>query len=205
MSLEKQIYYGTITAMDEQIGRLWDKLGELNIQENTIIWFCSDNGPELRTPGSAHEFRGKKRDLYEGGIRVPAFVIWKNHLEKGKTINAPAVTSDYLPTMLDILNIDYPSKRPIDGESLIKVIRKKNKKRKKPIGFIYGKQISWVNNQFKLISPDKGNTFELYNLTNDKSEKNNIINSNPKIAAKMKKELTKWLASVENSKAGNDY
>lgn len=106
MSLEKQIYYGTITAMDEQIGRLWDKLEALNIQENTIIWFCSDNGPEVNTPGSADVFRGKKRDLYEGGIRVPAFVIWKNHLKAGTTSELPAVTSDYLPTTLDMLNIN---------------------------------------------------------------------------------------------------
>ena len=205
LSLEKQLYYGTITAMDEQIGRLWEKLGELNIQDDTIIWFCSDNGPEVKTPGSADKFRGKKRDLYEGGIRVPAFVIWKNHLKKGTTTNFPSVTSDYLPTMLDILNIDYTSTRPIDGESLWSAIQDKNERRIKPIGFIYGKQISWVNNRYKLISPDRGENFELYDLINDKSEKNNIIDGKPKIVAKMKKELSKWLASVENSKKGMDY
>lgn len=205
LSLQKQIYYGTITAMDEQIGRLWDKLEALNISENTIIWFCSDNGPEVRTPGSAGKFRGKKRDLYEGGVRVPAFVVWGNQLKKGTIINSPMVTSDYLPTMLDILNIDYPSSRPVDGESLWNVIQHNDEQRNKPIGFIYGKQLSWVNNQYKLISTNKGESFELYNLKADKSEKNNIIDSSPEIAAKMTKELSNWLASVENSKKGKDY
>ena len=205
LSLEKQLYYGTITAMDEQIGRLWKKLGELNIQDDTIIWFCSDNGPEVKTPGSANKFRGKKRDLYEGGIRVPAFVIWKNHLKKGITTNFPSVTSDYLPTTLDILNIDYTSSRPIDGESLWSALQDENIQRSKSIGFIYGKQISWVNNQYKLISPDKGENFELYNLINDKSEKHNIASGKPEIVIKMKKELLEWLASVENSKKGMDY
>ena len=205
LSLEKQLYYGTITAMDEQIGRLWKKLDELNIQENTIIWFCSDNGPEVKTPGSAGLFRGKKRDLYEGGVRVPAFVIWKNHLKEGAIIDSPAVTSDYLPTTLDMLNIDYPSNRPVDGESLWNIINDKNIERKKPIGFIYGKRMSWVNNQYKLISTDNGESFELYDLITDRGEKINIIENKPEIGIKMKKELSKWLISVENSKKGNDY
>jgi len=81
LSIEKQLYYGTITALDEQIGRLWKKLEDLDIQEETLIFFCSDNGPESATPGSAGIFRERKRSLFEGGVRVPAFAIWKNHFE----------------------------------------------------------------------------------------------------------------------------
>ncbi len=83
MDLAKQLYYGTITAMDEQIGRLWAKLEEAGIEEECIIFFCSDNGPERQTPGSAGVFRDRKRSLYEGGVRVPAFVVWKNTFEGG--------------------------------------------------------------------------------------------------------------------------
>lgn len=119
LSLQEQLYYGSISAMDEQIGRLWSQLKGMNLDENTLIWFCSDNGPEVRTPGSANPFRGKKRDLYEGGLRVPSFILYKNILNKGKRLHFPSVTSNVLPTILDILKIEYPDDRPIDGESIL--------------------------------------------------------------------------------------
>ena len=205
LGLKKQLYYGTLTAMDEQIGRLWSKLEELGIQNETILWFCSDNGPENGTPGSAYIFRERKRSLYEGGVRVPAFVIWKGHIKENIRIDFPSVTSDYLPTILEIMNIKYPDDRPIDGVSLYGLMQGENKKREEAIGFIFGEKISWVDNQYKLISVDNGKSFELYNLINDRSEKENIILKETEIAESMKKGLTKWMTSVENSKKGLDY
>jgi len=205
MSLHKQLYYGAITAMDDQIKRLWSKLEEMDIADNTIIWFCSDNGPERDTPGSAGDFKGEKRSLYEGGVRVPAFVIWKNHLKGGNSVNFPAVTSDYLPTILDILNINYPDKRPIDGMSIWKLIKDKDAKRNSPIGFLFGNQMSWVGERYKLISQDNGKDFELYDLQNDLGEVNNMINKKPEVAKAMKIKLFNWMSSVNESKKGKDY
>lgn len=205
MDLQKQIYYGTITAMDEQIGRLWEKLEELGIAENTIVFYCSDNGPEENTPGSAGMFRERKRSLYEGGVRVPAFVVWKNSFDKGKRILYPAVTSDYMPTILDILGIEYPDERPIDGTSILGAIKGIEKDREKPIGFICRPKISWVSNQYKLIGDLNGENYELYDLLNDKSESKNIISDYPEIAVKMKAEILEWQTSVENSRNGGDY
>ena len=138
MRLEDQLYYGTITAMDEQLGRLWEKLDLLGIQEETIIWFCSDNGPENGTPGSSgpyreRVFRERKRSLYEGGVRVPAFVIWKGTFKSGIRMDIPAVTSDYLPTILEILQVEYPDSRPLDGESLREILQGGKRERDKPI------------------------------------------------------------------------
>jgi arylsulfatase A-like enzyme len=205
LDLEKQLYYGTITAMDEQIGRLWKKLEALDIQEETIIFFCSDNGPERATPGSAGIFRERKRSLYEGGVRVPAFVIWKNHLEGGRRIDFPAVTSDYLPTILDILNQEYPADRPIDGTSILGALKGNEKERTKPIGFIYESKLSWVTHQYKLIGDKNLTAFELYDLLNDKSEEKNIIEQFPEVTQELKTDLITWLNSVENSKKGMDY
>jgi len=205
LNLQKQIYFGTITAMDEQMGRLWLMLENLNIDEETIIMFCSDNGPEEKTPGSASIFRDRKRSLYEGGIRVPAFAIWKGHIKGGQRLDFPSVTSDYLPTILDILNIEFPDKRPIDGESIWPMLTENKEMRDSPIGFLITNKQSWVNNQYKLITIDGGQSFELYDLLNDKSEKENIINKYPEIAEKLKTELAEWLKSVENSKTGGDY
>jgi arylsulfatase A-like enzyme len=205
LDLKKRIYYGTITAFDKQVGRLWDKLEELDIQDETIIWFCSDNGPEEGTPGSAGIYRKRKRSLYEGGVRVPAFMVWKNNIEGGRKLDFPMVTSDYLPTILDILKLPYPNNRPLDGASLLDVLRGESDEREKGIGFIYNRQISWVTNEFKLISTDSIPNFELYNLIEDPSEKENIIQDYPEIAAKMEKELEDWLDSVERSKNKADY
>jgi len=205
MELQKQIYYGTLTAMDEQIGRLLSKLKALDIQEDTIIFFCSDNGPENDTPGSAGIFRERKRSLYEGGVRVPAFMVWKNHLEAGQRLEFPSVTSDYLPTLLDILNIPYPDNRPIDGQSLWGVIQGENKARENAIGFIYKQKLSWVDDQYKLIRNAENNEFELYDLRIDASETKNIAEDQPEIAARMKQDLFTWKKSVENSAKGADY
>ncbi|WP_345003988.1 sulfatase-like hydrolase/transferase [Snuella lapsa] len=204
-ALDKQLYYGTITAMDEQIGRLWKKLGDLGIQEETIIFFCSDNGPEIDTPGSANIFRGRKRSLYEGGVRVPAFVTWKTKLQGKKRSAFPMVTSDYLPTILDVLDIKYPDSRPIDGISILDALKNNEKKRESPIGFICTPQVSWVTQQYKLVGNSKKGNFELYDLESDPSEKQNCIDTHPEVANKLKKELLVWQSSVENSQKGLDY
>jgi len=205
LDLAKQLYYGTITAMDEQIGRLWNKLAEAGIQNETLIFFCSDNGPENGTPGSAGDFRARKRSLYEGGVRVPAFVVWKNHFEGGKRIQFPTVTSDYLPTILDILNVDYPDDRPIDGLSILDVLEGRKKDRAKPIGFICAPQISWMTHQYKLIADENLEHYELYDLLNDQSERENIIETFPDVADRLKSDLKEWLNSVNNSKQELDY
>ena len=189
--------------MDEQIGRLWEILETQGVTDETIIFFCSDNGPERQTPGSSEPFRGRKRDLYEGGVRVPGFVVWKNTIEAGRT-SYPSVTSDYLPTLLDIINLKYTKDRPIDGISIWDDIQKKALRRNSGIGFLYGKKKSWVTDTHKLIAVD-GDNYELYNLVEDPSETKNIINEHPEIVKQMKLELNNWMESVGKSEQGLDY
>lgn len=202
---QQQLYYGCITALDEQVGRLWNELENLGVADNTIVFYCSDNGPENRTPGSAGIFRERKRSLYEGGLRTPAFVVWKGNLPAGKRVEFPAVTSDYLPTIVNLLGIHYPDDRPLDGTDLMPLIQHPDKVREKPIGFRYPKKMSWMTHEYKLISKDDGQNFELYDLLNDPSETTDIIRQKPDLAKKMKQELNAWLKSVENSNAGKDY
>jgi len=204
-SHQEQIYYATISAMDLQVGRLWKELEELGEAENTMIWFCSDNGPEVETPGSSAPFRERKRSLYEGGVRVPAFCVWPSGIKPGLKTDFPAVTSDYLPTILNVLNLNYPDNRPIDGISLTEVLNGKITEREKPIGFQYPGKMSWVSQEYKLISADKGKTFELYNLISDPAEQNNIAFENTELANKMKTDLLIWIESCKESENGADY
>ncbi|MBR9775884.1 MAG: sulfatase-like hydrolase/transferase [Cytophagales bacterium] len=205
MKLPEQLYYGSITAMDQQIGRLWEALEKAGIAEETIIFFCSDNGPEERTPGSAGPFRGQKRSLYEGGVRVPAFMIWRNNIKGGRKIDFPAFTSDYLATILDVLELDYPDTRPLDGVSILKAIQGEETIRQKPMGFICKPHTSWVTHQYKLIGNEDLQSFELYDLLKDPSEKNNVIDVFPEVAHTLEAELVEWHRSVQNSKSGLDY
>ncbi len=205
-------YYGCITAMDEQIGRLRSKLQQLKIEENTIILFCSDNGPEGETvnpnsnPGSAGIFSGRKRSLLEGGIRVPAFVAWKGKIQSGTTTNIPAVTSDYFPSIMDIMGMhkkDYEN--PIDGISLKQMMEGKMKTRNSPIGFKSQSQRAWITERYKIYSNDSGQTFKLFDLIDNPTEKNDLSTQMPELFTKMKSDFLKWEASCANSDAGNDY
>ena len=203
--LKEQLYYGTISAMDEQIGRLWMKLDELGERENTMLWFCSDNGPENGTPGSAGQFRERKRSLYEGGIRVPAFVVWEDHIQPNQTSEFPMVTSDYMPTILDMLEISHHLNRPMDGISIKEAIMGTQHERAKPIGFLFRNKMSWMTHQYKLISVDMGETFELYDVINDPEEQRNIALENKQLVDEMKQDLFSWINSVDDSRTGGDY
>jgi arylsulfatase A-like enzyme len=200
-------YYGCITALDEQVGRLRASLRELGVADDTMLWFCSDNGPEGRTgkaPGSAGPLRGRKRSLYEGGVRVPGIVEWPGHIRPGST-DVAAVTSDYLPTVLDVLDVPYPDERPVDGVSLKRVIVGQSTTRGKPIGFQSKNQVAWHDGVKKLYSGDGGKTWQLYDLSIDVGEANDIAAKNGPLVKQMVKAVTAWQASCKASDAGEDY
>ncbi|MCG8650170.1 MAG: sulfatase-like hydrolase/transferase [Pirellulales bacterium] len=200
-------YYGCVTALDEQVGRLRGQLRQWGIAENTMLWFCSDNGPEGqagKAPGSAASFRGRKRSLYEGGVRVPGILEWPRHVRPGSTA-VPAVTSDYLPTVLDYLEVDYPDQRPLDGISLRGVISGRSTSRGKPIGFQSKNQIAWHVGQHKLYSGDGGKTWQLFDLVADPGESHDIAASLPAQTKQMVGEVKQWQQSCKASDRGEDY
>lgn len=127
-SEEAQHYYGAISAMDEQMGRLQNKLKQLGIEQNTIIIFTSDNGPSSgvtnRSIASAGPFRGSKHTIYEGGIRVPTFMYWPGKIDGGQATDALAGTVDIFPTISQLIGYEMKKtdERPIDGISLLPLI-----------------------------------------------------------------------------------
>ena len=104
------------------MGRLRAHLKELGIANNTLVAYTSDNGPENGDHGITAGLRSRKRSLYEGGVRVPGIIVWPDRIAAGRVTNMPAVTSDYLPTALDILGLwgdGNKNGRPMDGISLL--------------------------------------------------------------------------------------
>lgn len=204
-----QNYYGCITAMDEQVGRLRKTLRGLDVADNTMLFFCSDNGPEGKTGvdiGSAGSLRGRKRSLYEGGIRVPGLLEWPSKVKTAKTVDSPVCTSDYLPTVLDAVGFKIPeAPKPTDGISMMGIIEGKQTERPTPIAFESQKQLAFIDNRYKLYSKDAGETYELYDIINDESETKDLAAEKPETVTDMKAKLDMWRASCKNSVKGNDY
>ncbi len=205
-----QHYYGCITAMDEQIGRLRTKLSELGVSNNTLLWFCSDNGPEGKKyngmNGSAGPLRGRKRSLYEGGVRVPGLLVWPERIKEARTVTIPCSTSDYYPTIMDILDL-HPEEQPepLDGITLLPLIEGTMTSRSKPIAFESRNQLGLIDNRYKIYSGDDGKTFELYDIIEDPDESKDLSSLNPQLVDNMKKILLKWKQSCNKSRKGMDY
>jgi len=201
-------YCGCITAMDEQVGRLRAELETLGMTRDTMLWFCSDNGPEGNdsAPGRTKGLRGRKRSLYEGGVRVPGLLIWPGRIKTPRTIPMPCSTCDYFPTAMDVLGV-RPEGRPapVDGVSLLPLIEGKMAQRPRPIGFQSRNQLALIDNRYKIYSKDKGKSFELYDLVSDPGEKHDLAMEKPEITKGMIDTLNAWLASCRRSLDGKDY
>lgn len=125
--------YSEITAMDRAIGNLRDYLKQSGLRENTIVWYCGDNG--IPSSGDAtNPFRGMKGDVYEGGIRVPCVIEWPATINKHFASKTNTVTSDILPTLAQLTGQQL-SGRPIDGISLVPLFKGNMPKRPSPIFF----------------------------------------------------------------------
>ena len=136
--------FAEITAMDRAIETLRDALDDMNVRENTMLWFNSDNGitiQDIPEDQRQHLFngglRGHKSQLYEGGLLVPGIIEWPAVITTGRVSKVPCVTSDILPTLIDIVGVDYPRQgRPLDGISLKRlIVEGVMDKRPRPIGF----------------------------------------------------------------------
>lgn len=218
LSMEEQHWYGAISAMDDQIGRLRSQLKKLNISENTLIWFCSDNGPSyIHNYNSSGPFRGKKSELYEGGIAVPSIVEWPAKFKTPMEINSPIVTSDFYPTLLNICGIKMRNQPQVDGEDIMPILRNEQNGRKTPIGFRSplpnrlnkqevqdAEQLAFIGNRYKILSIDNGVSFQLYDLIEDQSESTDISIEFPKIKQKLLNQFNNWSDSIDKELASTN-
>ncbi len=198
-------YAGCVTAMDEQIGRLRSFLKEKGLDENTMIWFCSDNGPENCAEnggGVTGGFKGRKRSLYEGGVRVPSLVVWPAVVKQGRKSDFPSVTNDYLPTIASAVGIASENlKYKIDGINLMPLLEGNVKKRDKAIVLINAGQATYTDNDYKLYI--KNEIQELYNIKKDPFEQNPI--TDPAMLNDYITKLKSEIGDYERSFKGEEY
>ncbi|MGH9633064.1 MAG: sulfatase-like hydrolase/transferase, partial [Bryobacteraceae bacterium] len=225
-----QIYYGAVTGLDEQIGRLLAKLDELELAENTVVLFSSDNGPEdieiystnHSGVGSTGPFRGRKRSLYEGGIRVPFLARWPGKVPAGQvdeTTIASAV--DLLPTISKLAGAGAPSSFRPDGEDMGPALAGESRVRSKPLLWewrfdIYGHPVNRSpmlairDGDWKLLMNPDRSRIELYDIPRDPTELQNLAAREPEIVARLSRPLLEWHRSlppgpVRPSAGRNDY
>ena len=224
----EQHYYGCITAMDEQVGRLRAELRQLRVSNDTMLWYCSDNGPEGRTPqvranrGSSGGLRGRKRSLFEGGVRVPGILEWPDRIADGRTTSVPCSTSDYFPTVAAMLGLEASADgRPMDGTSLLALIDGDMERRDKRIAFqcpdnneravlsrFGSPDHALIGDRYKFLSyldEERADQDMLFDLAADPGERHNLVAELPDVAAEMRTELQDWDVSCARSDAGDDY
>lgn len=214
----RQNLYGCITAMDEQIGRLRDKLDELGLSESTAVFFCSDNGPadKLTKKGvaSAGPFKGHKHTMYEGGLLVPACAVWPGVIPAGTITEVRCSTVDYFPTVATIAGYKFSSKnrRPIDGMDLMRVVRRELTARPTDLFFGYRRLHGDVDGQalvasgWKLLREAKpeGRT-RLYNLARDPFEEHDLAATQPEKLQQMEERMKSLDKECQLSRDGADY
>ena len=203
--------YGMVTNIDDNIGKVLNKLTELGIEEETIIIFMTDNGPQQFRYNS--NMKGLKGTVYNGGTRVPFYIKYAEKFKNSKVISRMSAHIDILPTILELCNLKIPSDRKIDGQSLVPLINSKpfNDRhlfsywtRRFPEKYI---NMSIQNDNYKLVGNNDYNgkikDFELYDLIADPLESKNVINQNIEIAKSFKIEMDNSiddLLSSENIK-----
>jgi len=180
-----------ITRMDRDIGTLLTRLESLGIDENTLVFFSSDNGPHHEGGNdpdfftSSGPLRGIKRDLYEGGIRVPMLARWPGTIRPGTVSGHISAFWDFLPTAAELAGT--PLDEPVDGISMVPTLLGRSAEQK-PHGFLYwefkGKQAVRMG-EWKAVRLARGEPLEIYNLRDDIGEKHNVADRHPDIVAKI--------------------
>ncbi len=209
-SLEDQQkeYLGEIVELDRGIGQLRDGLKNLGVSQNTLVWYNSDNGG-LREGGEAGVggLRGFKGSIYEGGLRVPCIIEWPEKIQGGRASDFPASTMDIFPTISALLQLpDDVMSKPIDGTSLLPLLKKNIAERTKPIPFKYKNKGALIDNDYKLIAEDiEKKEYALYNLKTDREEKEDVLSIKQEKAREMISYFENWLESIDSSVEGNDY
>ena len=210
-------FCAVMTANDAALGRLLEALDELGIADNTLIFFTSDNGPEdyhignMRNSGmgATGELRGRKRSLYEGGVRMPCIARWPGKVPAGK-VNARSVLGavDWFPTVCEVAGIQMPDIKP-DGENVTDILLGKERQRRKPLFWEWRPRV-WGNKQYfppslairsgewKLFSDETGTKIELYNIPKDDGERNNVADQYPEKVKTLKRQLLDWKKTLPN-------
>jgi len=197
------VYAAMIEGMDAAIGRFLKQLDEAGLRDNTLILFKSDNGGYS---GDNRPLRGFKGTLYEGGIRVPWIVRWPGRVPAGSICATPVISTDCHPTLLEAAGLQPAPGSTLDGRSLIPLFEQKSGFDRDAIFFHYPNYAFHKKNRlgsamragdFKLITYYDNGDLELYRLSSDLGEEDNLSRQHPEIVRRLKDKLDAWLRQTD--------
>ncbi|MBD3676303.1 MAG: sulfatase [Planctomycetaceae bacterium] len=197
--LKDHIYAAMIEAMDTEIGRFLTELDTLGLREKTLVIFTSDNGGYN---GDNRPLRGFKGMLFEGGLRIPMIVRWPGQVEPGTICETPVISMDCYPTLLDVAGLPPTPDHPLDGQSLLPLLRQTGNFERDALYFHYPNYAFHQRNRlgsaireghFKLIKRYDDGSLELYNLNSDIGERKNLAPESPDLTRRLAQKLDDWL------------
>ena len=191
-------YAGLVKAMDDNVGRILKTVQEAGIEKNTLIIFTNDNGGQTLTGANNFPLKGKKGTLWEGGTRVPMCMQWPAKIAKGSVIDDPVISLDFLPTFVEMSGAKVDGDWKLDGRSIHGLIG--GTVEELPSRTLYWRQhgskgnIACRSGKWKMVfnRSTRDAKPELYDLSKDISEANNLAEKNPEQLASMMKQVTEW-------------
>ncbi|MFL2450974.1 MAG: sulfatase [Verrucomicrobiales bacterium] len=194
-------YAAMIEAMDNAVGKVLNSLDNLNLTDETLVIFSSDNGP-FGGVGDASPLRADKGHLYEGGIRVPLIIRWPGKIKPRTLDETPVILTDLYPTILEVSGIDSNVNYPVDGKNLLPLLKERKKLNNRSLFWHYPNFAFHRDNRlgsairegdYKLLHFYDNDSIELYNLRKDISETNDLSRELPQLALKLKNKLESLL------------
>ncbi len=215
----QRTYYAAVTRADRLIGAVLDTIKELDLEQNTIVIFSSDNGPEETHPkpddkfyysvGSTGVLRGRKRSLYLGGVNTPFIVRWPGHVSAGRVDKTSVLSGvDILPTLLAVANISLPDSYQPDGVNVLAALRGDPFERTQPLFWEWRgphtREANWPelamrDGDWGLLMTQDGKRVELYDLVKDRAQSHNLAAGQPQRVASMTEALRVWKATLPPS------
>jgi len=199
------IYAAMVEQMDTGIGRVMATLDRLSLAENTLVIFCSDNGPSAETHSygldganiSNGPLREQKFSHHEGGVRVPFIARWPGHIPAAKTEKGPAITMDLLPTILEAAKItpsaaDYEHPWEIDGKSIMPLLKGRPQESERTLFWENNQNGAVLQGKWKLVHQYWNEQPHLYDLENDLSEQHDLAAEHPELTAKLMELHRQW-------------
>lgn len=212
----QRTYYAAVTRADRLIGTVLDTLKELGIEQNTLVIFSSDNGPEDMHPnprdkfyfsvGSTDGLRGRKRSLYLGGVNTPFIVRWPGQVPAGRVDKTTVLSGvDMLPTLLAAANVPLPKDYEPDGINALDAFRGENFARSQALYWewrgTHAKEANWPelgmrDGNWGLLMTQDRKRVELYDLVGDRSQTRDLAGDQPEQVASMIKAIATWKATL---------
>jgi arylsulfatase/arylsulfatase A len=211
--------YGMVENIDHNVGRVFDELKELGIDDDTLVLYTSDHGlcPGSLFDGKARynaNMRGGKGTPYEGGVCVPCFWRWPGHIQAGVTCSVNSNPIDVFPTLRALAGIDTPTRNAIDGRDLSPVLLNGDidddwAHRFIPMQWHRGNEpvryrnYHIVRGNYKLCRTDENGSDELYNIAVDRREEHNIADEQPELCATLRQAYDDWFDDVSRTRENN--